>query len=73
MGYYFTKKHPPHQYEEIRSNYLYIADFILKLSPTVFQGCVDVVCTYGHTNIPNLTLTGDQTMGMARGRMTHTM
>ena len=25
---------------------------ILKLNPTVVQGCVDVVRTYGHTNIP---------------------
>ena len=47
-GDYFTKNHPPRHHKEIQSTYLYMENYILKLNPTVVQGCVDVVRMYEH-------------------------
>ena len=70
MGDYFKKHHPPHYHKETRPAYLYMKNAILKIihtvvqgwendvlkiNPTFVQGCVYVVCTYGHKNIPTVT------------------
>ena len=55
MEDYFTKRHLTHHHKEIRLTYLYMANSILKLNPTVVQGCVDVVHMYGHTKLPTIT------------------